>query len=127
MPKKNYAMVTINIKQADGGQTHVRRVLISYADKLPMENGGVVYSGTKFIAADPYFSDASASHKYVFYDHAYKLADADIKSALLYCLKAPIYDMRSYHSFDGPYKAIEFASNSESAAIKRFNARKELR
>ena len=124
---RKYAMVAINTKRQDDG-IHIRRVLISYLFKTKKKIDGKVvtyYHGTKFIAADPYFSDKTASHKYTFTDRYYKLDTANNELSLMYALKSDIYKKRKYHSFGA--LTFEFKSESKQVAIHRFKVRKELK
>lgn len=125
MAKKKYAMVALNTKQCDDGW-HYRRVLISYKTKK-VDGRLVNYSGTKFIAADPYFYSDTASHHYVFEDDCYKLTkvDHDNPAGLWYIFKADIFNERKYHNLKD--LAIEFEARTVRDAIKTFNERNELR
>lgn len=127
MASKKYAMVALNVKADEVNNIHVRRVLISFEDK--QVNGKITsYSGTKFIAADPYFTSDKATHKYIFEDDHYKLTKVENSpNEIWYIFKSEIYNERKYHSLPGPYAAIEFKAISKKAAIKQFNERNELR
>ena len=133
MAKKKYAMIAINQKIEDDG-THIRRVLICYTDKS-VDKRITTYKDTKFIIADPYFSNNKSSHKYIFEDDGYILDKVSSENpyALFYIFKSDIYNKRAYRSIDGSAsgydipKAIEFEANSKKEAIKIFNERNELR
>ena len=124
---KKYAMVAINKKELDDG-IHIRRVLISYLFKTKKKIEGqevTYYHGTKFIAADPYFSKKTSSHKYTFKDHYYKLDEVNNELALIYAFKSDIYKKRKYHNVGK--LAFEFKAENKQVAIHRFKVRKELK
>ena len=78
MAREKYAMVPICTKYDDDDNLHVRRILIEYKtcrkDRKFGYYGQKNFGGTRFIAADPYFSKKDASHKYTFEDDGYRLS-----------------------------------------------------
>ena len=132
---KKYAMIPINSKEDADGNLLVRRVLISYMFKT--HKRGVAckmayYRGVKFIFADNYFYEGSATHKYEFSNKGYILKEVkNNPNELMYAFKSGIYKNRKYHGLDKPYKnypcVIEFKAISEQAAIEKFNNREEHR
>ena len=123
---KKYAMVAINQKELGDG-VHIRRVLVSYKFKRKNRDGITTYYGTKFVAADPYFSKRGASHKYILKDGYYQLDQvaSDHELAFLYAMKPDLYKKRRYHSIPGLEN--EFEADSKQVAVHKFKVRKELK
>jgi hypothetical protein len=127
-----YSMVAINVKNDlvdDEEAVRVRRALIAYEGKTAPVFGSMSYKGTRFVTADPYFSEKGKSHVYQFSDDGYSLISTeDDGDAVLKGKK------RAYHCYipealgDMQYlAAVEFEADSDAKAIEAFDARKELR
>lgn len=127
-----YSMVAINVKNdlVDGEEAvRVRRALVAYEGKTAPVFGSMGYKNTRFVAADPYFSEKGKSHVYQFFDDGYSLVSTeDEGDAVLKGKK------RAYHCYIPEalgamqyLAATEFEADSDEAAIEAFNARKELR
>ena len=115
-----YAMIPINRRYSDNNERIVRRVLISYIEKV---DG--VYQGTKLIEVDPYFKDPNSSQKYEFTDNEFWLisnayVDSFTQNSLLNQKRKYEYDAGRLIE-----TAIEFEASTNEEAISKFNSRKE--
>lgn len=127
MRQKKYAMVAINFKEVDSGKVAVRRVLIQYKDIKPAKKEGYGYTtfkGSRLVGVDDYFNKKDVSHKYTFTNENYTLVSSEHEDNIL-SGKAREYH---YHSFAPTYcLPVFFKADSDEAALKQFNSRKELR
>lgn len=129
-----YVMLAINGKEVDD-KIYVRRVLLRYEDKENAVSGyekvpTVNYLGTKLLAKDDYFNDATKNNQYDFRDDYYMLTRTN------YGHNKPFEgEERVYHGFTStssdPYHKrmapIEFEADSDEEAIEKFNGRDEPR
>lgn len=133
-----YSMVTINHKLDENDNLLVRRILISYTNKVQdAKNEDVMnYVGTRFIAKDAYFNDKTKSHQYEFTDDGYKLIEVTNEWKDLETYQGLVLKERVYHHFVDnnqsfwfpPYAApIEFEADTDEEAIQKFHGREELR
>ncbi len=121
---RKYAMIPINSKVNENGNTLIRRVLISYLFKVK-KGITTTYYFTKILAKDSYFNNYS-SHQYIFKNNYYILKSVKNKKAKKeYDAHPEIYLKRKYHTNLIP--AIEFKSQTRQSAITTFTTRKELR
>ena len=109
-----FAMIPINRRLGEDGTRIVRRILISYTRKVKG-----VYKGCEVIAKDPYFSDPSSSHQYMFNEEGFQL----IRDC--YGFDTSVFVPYQYDAGRLLESAIEFQADTVEEATEQFNNRDE--